>query len=292
MTDFTTRDGCRINYRVDGDGPHTIVILPGWSQTAAQFQRTIPLLGDEFKVISYDHRNHGESGRSEGGARIATLSADLRELLEHLDISSAHLVGHSMGCSIIWSFIDQYGTSAIDSVALIDQPTVCAIMPWLDSSDAADVGAILDFEGAYGFVQSLLGPESDKGRADFLTSMLTEDISDADYGWMLGENMKLAMPYGAMLLLDHVMQDWRDVLPKIDVPTLVTGGEVSHVAPSSQEWSAAQIPGAQLRIFTREEGGAHFPFYENAEPFAQVLRDFVLNTPAAVSATPSTAKAE
>lgn len=290
MTDFTTRDGCRINYRVHGSGPQTVVILPGWSQTAAQFDRAIPLLGEEFRVVSYDHRNHGASGKSAGGARIATLSADLRELLDHLGIESAHFVGHSMGCSVLWSFIDQYGTGAVASLTFIDQPTVCAIMPWLKASDAADVGAILDFEGAYGFVHSLLGPDSDKARADFLTSMLTPDISDDDYAWILAENMKLAMPFGAKLLLDHVMQDWRDVLPRIDVPTLVTGGEVSHVAPSSQEWSASQIPGTKLRLFTREEGGAHFPFYENPEPFAQVLRDFVLSTTSDSAAT--TQKAE
>src|SRR5689334_18900895 len=102
MTDFTTRDGCRITYQVHGNGPKTLVIAPGWSQTAAQFDRMVPLLGDDYTVVSYDHRNHGESGRSDNGARIASLAGDLRELLDELSIAKAHLMGHSMGCSVIW----------------------------------------------------------------------------------------------------------------------------------------------------------------------------------------------
>jgi pimeloyl-ACP methyl ester carboxylesterase len=71
------------------------------------------------------------------------------------------------------------------------------------------------------------------------------------------------------------------VLPHIDVPTLVLAGEVSHVNPASQKWSAERIPGAQLRTFTAEEGGAHFPFFERPEPFAAALRSFLDAQPAA-----------
>lgn len=284
MSDFTTRDGCRIRYTVHGSGPETLVLLPGWSQTASQFDRLIPLLGDDLRIVAYDHRNHGESGRTANGARIATLAADLRELLAHLDLTSTHVLGHSMGCSVLWSYIDSHGTDAIRSLTLVDQPSVCALMPWMEAADAADVGAILDFEGAYGFADALLGPESDKARADFLTSMLTQDISEADHAFLLEGNMRLPIDWGTRLLIDHVMQDWRDVLPRIDVPTLVIGGEVSHVAPSSQEWSAAQIPGARLRVFTREEGGAHFAFFESPQPFADELRDFLRSVPAVAPA--------
>ncbi len=275
MTDFTTRDGCRITYQVHGNGPKTLVIAPGWSQTAAQFDRMIPLLGEDYTVVSYDHRNHGESGRSDNGARIASLAVDLGELLDHLGIAKAHLMGHSMGCSVIWSFIDHFGTDRISSVVWIDQPSVCALVPWLRPEDAAEVGAIVDFQGASDFVQAVGGPDQHQARADFLTSMLTEDISSDDYDFLLAENLKLEMPFGARLLLDHVMQDWRDVLPRVDVPSLVTGGEVSHVVPSSQEFNAAQIPGASLRIFSRAEGGAHFPFFEKPAPFAAVVKEFI-----------------
>jgi pimeloyl-ACP methyl ester carboxylesterase len=112
-------------------------------------------------------------------------------------------------------------------------------------------------------------------RHSFLVSMLTPDVGADDLGWLAAENLKPAMPFGAKLLIDHVMQDWRDVLPRIDVPAPVIGGEVSHVAAASQRWTASRIPGATLRVFTRAEGGAHFPFFEAPKDFAGVLLEFV-----------------
>lgn len=105
--------------------------------------------------------------------------------------------------------------------------------------------------------------------------MLRKEIPADDFAWLLAENLKFDIEFGTRLLLDHVMQDWRDVLPRIDVPTLVVGGEVSHVNPGSQRWTASQVPGARLEIVSAADGGAHFPFYEGAESFSRLLRDFL-----------------
>src|SRR5204863_151784 len=82
------------------------------------------------------------------GARIARLAADLHELLDHLDVGSAHMGGHSMGASVLWSYIDTHGTSRLNSLVLIDQPSACVVLPWLEPEEAAQAGAILNFTGA------------------------------------------------------------------------------------------------------------------------------------------------
>ena len=280
MSTFTTSDGCALDYRVDGpdDAPDTLVLLHGWSQSRAMFDRALPSLSGRVRVITYDQRGHGQSGKPGHGARIARLATDLNELLDHLGVASAHMGGHSMGASVLWSYIDTYGTSRLRSLIIIDQPSACVILPWMDPEEAGQAGAILDFAGADQFVRAIATDNRDV-RYSFLVSMLTKDIPTDDLAWMAEENLKLPAPWGARLLLDHIMQDWRDVLPRIDVPTLVLAGEVSHVAPASQAWTAEHIGGAELRTFTKAEGGAHFPFFEESAAFCEVVTEFLARHP-------------
>src|SRR6185436_2731592 len=133
MSTFTTTDGCTIDYRVDGpaDAADTLVLLHGWSQSRAMFDRALPALSTTYQVITYDQRGHGESGKPDRGARIARLAADLHELLDHLGVATAHMAGHSMGASVLWSYIDTHGTSRLDSRIVVDQPSACVVLPWL-----------------------------------------------------------------------------------------------------------------------------------------------------------------
>ena len=81
--------------------------------------------------------------------------------------------------------------------------------------------------------------------------------------------------HAATLLYNHSTQDWRDLIPRLDLPTLVVGGRVSVVPWRSQVWIAEQVKGARLEIFEEEEGGNHFMFIEGHEKFNDIVADFV-----------------
>ncbi|WP_072803411.1 alpha/beta fold hydrolase [Rhodococcoides yunnanense] len=277
MSTFTTSDGAVLDVRDTGpvESGRVLVMLHGWSQSRAMFDRVIPLLAPSARVISFDQRGHGESSKPATGARIARLAADLHELLEYLGVETATFLGHSMGVSVLWSYLDSHGSSKFEKFVIVDQPSACAVLPWMTPKDAQEAGAILDFEGAAQFASAVAGPDGPTARHAFLVSMLTPNIPADDLEWMYNENLKLPAAWGARLLFDHIMQDWRDILPTIDVPTLVIAGEVSHVAPESQVWTKDHITGAQFRKFTEAEGGAHFPFFENPAPFAESIIGFI-----------------
>jgi len=90
---------------------------------------------------------------------------------------------------------------------------------------------------------------------------------------------------GVPLLFDHCAQDWRDVLPRIPVPTLVIGCDGSHVNPASQRYIADRIPEATLHVFPTTEASSHFPFLENPTAFNKVVGDFLSEVPGKAPAT-------
>ena len=143
-----------------------------------------PLLSDTHRVVSFDQRGHGESGKPSSGARIARLAADLHELNEHLEIESATFVGHLRGASVLWSYLDVYGSSRFDNLVIIDQPSACTILPWMTPEDAKDAGAILGFEGAAQFAVAVSGPDGEAARRAFLVSMLIPNITSDDLDWL------------------------------------------------------------------------------------------------------------
>jgi pimeloyl-ACP methyl ester carboxylesterase len=105
--------------------------------------------------------------------------------------------------------------------------------------------------------------------------MFTSNVPAEDISWTIEANHALPRRSAGTLLVDHAYQDWRDVLPRINVPTLVIGGEVSIFPAAGVEWVAQQIPGATVRIFSADEGGSHFMFWENPELFNDTVRDFL-----------------
>lgn len=271
---FTTSDGVTLRYIEAGKG-RPLVMIPGWSQTAAMFAHQIAAFSHRYHVIAVDMRGHGESDKPSYGYRMARLASDLRELLEWKRWKRVTLAGHSMGCSVIWSYWDNFGPDWIDQLILIDQPPALTAWPDWSEEEARDAGALFTGASLYETAAALRGPDALAVTEAFVRTFFTSAFPEEDLAWVIQENLKFPRPYAAQLVVDHGAQDWRDVIRRIDVPTLVIGGEASNVNPASQAWIAAQIPGAQLVIFEEEEGGGHFTFLENPEMFNQIVLDFL-----------------
>jgi pimeloyl-ACP methyl ester carboxylesterase len=103
--------------------PHTLVFIHGWLNSRVYWQPVISLLSLDFQCLSYDLRGFGESqSQVTSDIELTTTSSsmvssaldslyspsayaqDLTVLLEHLNISSAWLIGHSLGGTIaLWT---------------------------------------------------------------------------------------------------------------------------------------------------------------------------------------------
>ncbi|MDE0202976.1 MAG: alpha/beta hydrolase [Rhodospirillaceae bacterium] len=274
MPHVTTNDGVRLHYVEKGSGA-PLVMIPGWSQTAAQFEAQVEGLSASRRVIAFDMRGHGESDKPEHGYKIQRLAMDLRNAVETLGLEQVSLLGHSMGCSVIWCYIDLFGEAGLERLVLVDQmPSIAARDEWSEQ-EKQDAGAIFDGASLYETIAALAGKEGVGTTKGFIGSMFTGGFPAERVEWVIEQNRKMPRRHAATLLLNHATQDWRDLIPRITLPTLIVGGRVSLIDWRSQEWMHRQIAGSQLEIFEEADGGNHFMFLENPERFNNLVDAFL-----------------
>jgi pimeloyl-ACP methyl ester carboxylesterase len=271
----TTSDGVKLHYLEAGLGK-TLVLIPGWSQTAAMYQYQLDGLSQYYRVIALDMRGHGESEKPAHGYRIARLARDTHNVLAAPNLQDVTLAGHSMACSVIWSYWEHFGSDRLSKLILIDQSPMATAWPGWTDEEKATAGALFDPTSLFDTAVGLDGTDSVKTTENFITNtFFTTAFPREQRAWVLDENLKFPRRYAARLLVDHCVQDWRDVVPRIDIPTLVIGGKASFVNYKSQEWIGQRISGVRIKIFDEHEGGSHFLFLENATRFNQIVREFV-----------------
>jgi pimeloyl-ACP methyl ester carboxylesterase len=277
MPHIRTRDGTALHVIDIGPREGTpLVMIPGWSQSAAEFKHQIDDLSRDHRLIAVDMRGHGESEKPAQGYRIGQLAADVADIVAALELKKAVLLGHSMGSSVIWSYIEAYGTARLAGMIVVDQAPACVPRPDWDAAVRSAAGIILPEAGLEAKVyERIRTTDTVAALADFLTPMFTKACRRVDVEWVASENLKLPRPYAAALHWDHVMRDWRGLIATMRLPTLVIGGTVSIFSAESQRWIAAQIPGAACEIFEESEGGGHFMFLENPRRFNDVVRGFM-----------------
>ncbi|WP_298770335.1 alpha/beta hydrolase [uncultured Shewanella sp.] len=271
--EFTTSDGVKLHFLVKGKG-QPIVIIPGWSQTAEQYRGQLEGLCEKYQVFVIDMRGHGQSEKVNFGYRIARFSKDLHEFLITRSLKNVILIGHSIGACVSWSYWDLFGKEYLAKMIFVDQPVMMVANPGWSSSEIENFGALATASSAMDIVDSV-----QTGKENFklvtLNRMLSENVSPADKQSLLHSSYLLPSEQSARLLYSFFFQDWRDVIPRIDLPCLIICGRASTTSISSQQWLHQQIKGSQLIIFEEDEGGKHFMFYENPIKFNHIVDTFI-----------------
>ena len=268
-------DGTELNAIEAGSG-QPLIMIPGWSQSAAEYGRNIEELAKSRRVIALDMRSHGDSPNAPSGHRIQRLAKDLRETLEILGLDQADVLGHSMGSSIIWSYLDLFGEDRLRRLVIVDQAPMVAALPGWDDATKRKYGCLLpDVQSVASFAEVVRSTDTVEGTMGIVRGMFTSAMPEPDLRWIASENLKMPRGAAADLLFDHCLNDWRDVITATRLPSLVIGGRKSIFPPESQEWIASVNPNAKASIFEEHEGGGHFMFFENPRRFNAEVSAFL-----------------
>src|SRR5207244_11547893 len=97
---YAERSGGKTFYEVFGQGEPTLLLLPAWSIVHSRiWKMQVPYLARHYRVVTFDGRGNGRSGRPVTAASYADdeFVADALAVMDATDTERAVIVGLSMG---------------------------------------------------------------------------------------------------------------------------------------------------------------------------------------------------
>nr|WKF55839.1 3-oxoadipate enol-lactonase 2 [Paraburkholderia busanensis] len=231
---FTTSDGARIAYRLNGDETRPPLVLSNSiGTTLHMWDAQVEALSRHFRVVRYDARGHGASSVPAGPYTMRRLSEDVIELLDTLGVRRAHFLGLSLG-GIVGQWLGVHAPERIDHLILSNTSPFLGPAGRFDASIAAVLQADDMTETAEQFLRNWFpAPMLDTRNAEvarFRDMLLTTNRHGLAGSWAAVQET-----------------DLREDIARMTRPTLVIAGQYDTVtAASHSEAIAETIRGAKL----------------------------------------------
>jgi pimeloyl-ACP methyl ester carboxylesterase len=250
-------------YEIEGEGA-PVVLLGGLTQDHLGWALQVPaLVAAGYRCITPDNRDAGQTAQSPSTYGVRQMADDTVGLMDALGISSAHIVGLSMGGMIGQEMAINYPTrvsslTLVCTGAAIDPDTLGIMRAWRAARPHCnDVDFTLMLSSwllTYRFFQQL---EAVKG---FLGLVSSNPFPQSVTGFQRQ--------------CDAVMwHDTRDRVSRITAPThVIVGSEDNLTPPRLSRWLTERIPGATL---TEVPNAPHVLSLETPDAFNAALLQFL-----------------
>jgi non-heme chloroperoxidase len=260
-----------IYYEDHGTG-QPVVLIHGYPLNGHSWEKQERVLLEAgHRVITYDRRGFGQSSQPTVGYDYDTFAADLKTLLDHLDLSDTVLVGFSMGTGEVTRYLGTYGSGRVTKAALLG-----AIPPFLLKTDDNPEG--VDRSVFEGIKQAVVADRPAYFKA-FLDNFYNVDMYAgsriSDQAWQASFNVAVAASaFAAYACVDTWLTDFRGDLPEIDVPVLLVHGDADRILP--YEATAKRLPEYVKDLhFVTVKGGPHNIAWTHPEEVNSALLDFL-----------------
>lgn len=233
-------NGADLYYEEHGEGP-PIVFLHGGTAGLRYFEPQLMGLSNGYRTVAFDFRGHGRSEKTDLGHTLPQHARDLNAVLDGLDLDDVVRVGWSMGAIVSWEYVQQFGTDRLRALVDVD----------MEPSPLKREGYAHGSYDVEGLRNTLVGIQSNPlGLLDQQIEALLKEPPTRELRTMMFDEGSRTPPQiqGAMLL--ELLRDYRDVLPEIDVPTLVcAGADEKWRSVASVKYAAELIPDARVERF-------------------------------------------
>ncbi len=275
--------GVSLYYEAIGEGP-PLILLNGGPGFPHEYLQATKVLASEAKLVYFDQRGTGKSGKADPAEyTIAANVADVEAVRTGLGLGPCAVFGHSWGGMLAQAYAVAH-PEAVTKLILADTFSTIAdlnaILAQMRASVPAEIQAVYNREETAGIYreggqytpayQEALDAAYDAvflstPPPDYLQNAFAHIAYDV-YRAMWGDQSDFRVT-GTLAEFDV----WNE-LPAIAVPTLVLVGASDMPTVDMARAAAERIPGGRLEVFGQTR---HFPFLEEPEKFAQVMREFL-----------------
>jgi N-formylmaleamate deformylase len=255
-TGICDANGIDVHYLRTGGSKPPLVLLHGLLGNGACWSPVARALEDEYDVVMPDARGHGKSSTPLHGYRYDDHASDVMGLMRSLGLTSAIVLGHSMG-GMTAAVVASQAAEVVRGVILVDptflsperQREVC-------DSDVAEQH------------RRLLGP----GRADLLAELRARHARRSPEIVELLVEARLQTRMSAFDVLTPPNPEYRELVRTIGVPILLAIGDAPVV--SLETARELQHLNPRLRVEQIQGAGHGVPF-DQPERLAAVVRSFI-----------------
>ncbi len=260
-----------VSYEDHGSGS-PVVLIHGWPLSAASWEKQIAaLLAAGHRVITYDRRGFGRSSRPGVGYDYDTFAADLDAVLTALDLREVDLVGFSMGTGEVTRYIGRYGTDRVRKAVLIG-----TLGPYLVK--AADNPEGVD-QSVFDGIKAAIRADRPAFLLEFLHNFYNYDVNGGKLvsERVVEDNFNVAAgasAIGTLACVDAWIEDFRNDLPRNDVPTLILHGDADRVLPPDAT-SRRQVKLIKQARLVELKDGPHGVIWTHADQINRELVGFL-----------------
>lgn len=245
-------------YEITGKG-QPVLLIHGLGSGARDWGMQVPFLSQNFQVVTFDVRGHGQSDKPPGPYSIPLFASDTIELIRSLDIAPVHVIGISMGGMIAFQM-------AVDAPEMVKSLLIVNSGPEFILRSPKDI-----LRGLQRLLIVRLFGMRKMGEALSLSLFPKEEQGELRRLFVerWAENDRQAYMNSMRAIVGWSVADR---LGEIDCPTLVIAADQDYTPVCLKEIYVAKIPQAELVVIADSR---HATPVEHPEQFNKFLMEFL-----------------
>lgn len=254
----TPSDPIHLHYEVHGKG-QPLLFIHGLGSSARDWELQVSEFSKTYQVITFDLRGHGQSDKPAGPYSLPMFAADTAQLLSSLALTSAHVVGLSLGGGVAFQLAIDY-PALVKTMVIVNSAPEMIVRTFKDRMSVWQRFAIVRLLGMRKMGEVLSTRLFPREEHESLRATFVERWAENDPR-AYREAMRAMIGWSVM-----------DRLGSIQCPTLVMTADQDYTPVALKEDYAKLIPEAQLVVIPDSH---HATPVEQPETFNTVLMEFL-----------------